>query len=146
MKWIWIVIAPLILASVSLLLWDRMVTAVWDGRFDVPVVIMQGGRALPRDQITSVRYASVPSPEVYSDTINDFMDYYPLAEAESNGSHFVMRMRCHGTTSGLGFTKTYGQFDFAFILVSLADGRTIGVTCPISRRERQPQVVIHLGS
>jgi len=139
-----IIVGLCLVVVLGLLAWDYMGGMQWDGQFDLPISILSDGEPVDPAQIAAVEYDEHPSQHLEDPYTMDESDRF-LVEAPFENGHFVATIRCHGTDSGLGLRRTYGQFRSIFIRIQLKDGRTIALSCPVSDRKYDPTVIIDIG-
>ena len=138
-----IIVGLCLVVVLGLLAWDYMGGMQWDGQFDLPISILSDGEPVDPAQIAAVEY-ELPTPDA-ADPFTMDESYCFLEEAPFENGHFVATIRCHGTDSGLGLRRTYGQFRSIFIRIRFKDGRTIALSCPVSDRKYDPTVIIDIG-
>ena len=113
----------------ALLSWEFFYTIVWDGQFDLPITVVDGGRSVDHRRIATVDYTCFfPQPA----NAASIAESLALKDARRDGEDYIAHIPCSGTRSGLGFRNTYGQLRSVFIRLELTDGRAISVLCPVS--------------
>jgi hypothetical protein len=149
MKWVWIIIACVLVATVAVFVlpWFIPNAAYVDGHFDVPITVMRNGKPLPPDDISHVFYMECfPGSDlgelVWSETGPGADLVSSLREAPREKGVYVASVPWSTRESFLGREFNYVQPTAVYVQVELKDGRRIRLLSPLAYKDRRPEIRI----